>query len=119
MQSDSNTSAQHSALSNPNDTSMDSSIAAVTTGLDNKAQGAGGNLSSDGKPSSPGLSMQSSSAEDLDLSRVQRNAETLKQIDSFLPANSSVMDSRANKVIDDLDWTVPEFQDSPSILALE
>jgi hypothetical protein len=102
MQSDSNTSAQHSALSNPNDISMDSSIAVVITGLDNKALGAGESLSSDGKPSSPDLSMQSSSVEDSDLSRDQRNAETGKQIDSFLPANSSVSDFRANKVIEDL-----------------
>ena len=102
MSSDLNTSDQRDAHTNPNETSMDPSIAAFATELDNKSQGAGGNLSSDGKPSSPDLSMQSSSVEDSDLSRDQRNAETGKQIDSFLPASSSVMDSRANKVITDL-----------------
>jgi hypothetical protein len=102
MQSDLNTSDQRNAHINPNETSMDPSIAAFATELDNKSQGSGKNLSSDGKPSSPDLSMQASSVEDSDLSRDHRNAETGKQIDSFLPASSSVMDSRANKVIADL-----------------
>ena len=43
--------------------------------------------------------MQSSSVEDLDPSRDQRNAETVEQIDSYFPADTSVMDSETPELI--------------------
>jgi hypothetical protein len=62
MQSDSNTSTQHNAQTNPNEISVDSSIAAFATETKHDARGVGGNLSSNNgdKPSSPDASMQSS-----------------------------------------------------------
>ncbi len=97
MQSDSNTSTQRNVQTNPNETSVDSSIAAFATETKHDAKGVGRNLSSNDKPSSPDESMQSSSVEDSDLSRDQRNAETVKQINPFFPADSSEMNSRATR----------------------
>ncbi len=79
MQSVSNTSTQREAHTAPSDTSVDSSIAAFATETTHDAKGVGENLSSNSdKPSSPDVSMQSSSVENLDPSRDQRNAETLE-----------------------------------------
>ncbi len=108
MQSDSNTSEQRNAHTNPNDTSMDPSIAAFAMGLDNDAKGLGGNLPPNGKPSSPDVSMQSSSVEKSDLSRNQHNAEAEKQIDSSFPADYSDTNSRIKKVLEELG----RYQDS-------
>jgi hypothetical protein len=116
MQSDSNTSTQRNAQTNPNGTSVDSFIAAFATETKHDAKGVGGNLSSNDKPSSPDASMQSSSVEDSDLSRDQRNAETVKQINPFFPADFSEMNSRANKVIDDLGRYQKSRTHHPSLL---
>ena len=115
MQSDSNTSEQRNAHTNPNDTSMDPSIAAFATGLDNDAKGLGGNLSPNGKPSSPDVSMQSSSVENSDLSRNQRNAEAEKQIDSSFPADYSDTNSRIKEVLKELG----RYQDSRTSLMMK
>jgi hypothetical protein len=129
MQSDLNTSTQRNAHTNPNDTSVDSSIAAFATETKHDAKGVWGtvtyhrtssassllprgtdiphrfrvleNLSfNNDKPSSPDTSMHSSSVEDLDLSRKQQQAEAAEDL---LPlANPSERISRANRVLDDL-----------------
>ena len=108
MQSDSNTSNQRDVHTNPNDTSMDPSIAAFATGLDNDAKGLGENLPPNGKPSSPDVSMQSSLVEKSDLSRNQHNAEAGKQIDSSFPADYSDTNSRIKEVLKELG----RYQDS-------
>ncbi len=46
--------------------------------------------------------MQSSSVEDPDLSRDQRHAEATEQINSYFPADTPEMDSRAQKVLREL-----------------
>ncbi len=74
MQSVLNTATQRDAHIAPSDTSVDSSIAAFAMETMHDAKGVGDNLSSNDKPSSPDASMQSSSVEDSDLSRDQRNA---------------------------------------------
>ena len=102
MQSDSNTSTQRSALTNPSDTSMDPSIAAFATGLDNDTKGLGENLSPSDKTSSPDVSMQSSTVEQSDLPRDQHNAESEELIDSSFPANDSDTNSRSQRVLQEL-----------------
>ncbi len=52
--------------------------------------------------------MQSSSVEDTDQSRDQRNAESVEPIDPFFPAESSEFDFRAKRVLKELD----RFRDS-------
>ncbi len=117
MQSDSNTSTQRNAHTNPNDSSVDSSIAAFATGTKHDAKGVGGNLSfNNDKPSSPDTSMQSSSVEDSDLSRDQRNAETVEPINLSFPADSSETDSRAKRVINDLERYQNSRTHHPSLL---
>ena len=107
MQYDLNTSDQRNAHTNPNETSMDPSIAAFATGLDNDTKGLGENLSPNGKPSSPDVSMQSSSVEKSDLSRNQHNAEA-EQVDSSFPADHSDTNSRIKEVLKELG----RYQDS-------
>ena len=103
MQSDSNNSVQRNAQNNPSDSSVDSSITAFATETKHGTKDVGENSSfNNDKPPSPDVSMQSSSVEGSDLSHDQRNAGAVEQISPFLPADSSQMDSRANKVIDDL-----------------
>jgi hypothetical protein len=103
MQSVLNTSTQREAHTAPSDTSVDSSIAAFATETTHDAKGVGENLSSNsGKPSSPDASMQSSSVENLDPSRDQRNAETVEQIDSYFLADAPEMDSRVQTVLREL-----------------
>ncbi len=102
MQSVLNTSTQRDAHIAPSDTSVDSSIAAFATETTH-AKGVGENLSSNSdKPSSPNASMQSSSVEDFDPSRDQRNAETVEQIDSYFLADTPKMESRIQKVLREL-----------------
>ena len=104
MQSVLNTSTQRNAQTNPNEISVDSSIAAFATETKHDAKGMGENLSSNisDKPSSPDASMQSSLVEDLDPSRDQRNAETVEQINPYFPADSPEMDSRVKTVLREL-----------------
>ena len=105
MQSDSNTSTQRNAHTNPSDSSVDSSITAFATEARQKhdADGVRENLSSNNdKPPSPDASMQSSSVGDTDQSRGQRNVESVEQIDSFFPAESPEFDSRAKRVLKEL-----------------
>ncbi len=80
MQSDSNTSTLHEANTNPNDTSMDPSIAAFAMELEHGAKGKEETLSSNNydKPPSLDASMRSSSVESTDQSRDQRNAESVE-----------------------------------------
>ncbi len=52
--------------------------------------------------------MQSSSVEDTDQSRDQRNAESAEQNDPFFPAESPEFESRAKRVLNELD----RFRDS-------
>ncbi len=100
MQSVLNNSTQRDAHTAPSDTSVDSSIAASATETKHDAKGVGENLSSNSdKPSSPDASMQFSSVEDSDPSCDQRNAETVEQIDSYFPADTSVMDSETPELI--------------------
>ncbi len=109
IQSDSNTSTQRNAQTNPSDSSVDSSITAFATEVKHDAEGVRENFSSNNdKPPSPDASMQSSSVEDTDQSRDQRNAESVEQIDLFFPAESSEFDSRAKRVLKELD----RFRDS-------
>ena len=104
MQSDSNTSTQRNAHTPPNDTSVDSSIAAFAMEAKHDAEGVGKNLSSNNdKPPSPDASMQSSSVENTDQSRDQRNAESAELIDPLFPAEPSKFDSRAKRVLNELD----------------
>jgi hypothetical protein len=107
MQFDSNTSEQRNAHTDSNETSMDPSIAAFATELDNDAKGLGENLSPDGKPSSPDVSTQFSSVEKSDLSHNQHNAE-VEQIDSSFPADYSDKNSRTKEVLKELG----RYQDS-------
>jgi hypothetical protein len=108
MQFDLNTSDQRNAHTNPNETSMNPSIAAFAMGLDNDTKGLGGNLSPNCKLSSPDISMQSSLVEESDLSRNQHNAEAEKQINSSFPADCSVENSRIKGVLKELG----RYQDS-------
>ena len=116
MQSDSNTFTQRNAQSNPSDSSVDSSITAFATETKHDAKGVGDSSFNNDKPLSPDVSMQSSSVEGSDLSHDQRNAGTVEQISPFLPADSSEMDSRANKVIDDLGRYQNSRAHHPSLL---
>ena len=79
MQSVLNTTTQRDAHIAPSDTIVDSSIAAFAMETTHDAKGAGNLSSNSDKPPSPDASMQSSSVEDSDLSRDQRNAETTEQ----------------------------------------
>ena len=98
-----NTSTQRDTNIAPSDGSVDSSIAAFAMETTHDAKGVGGNLSSNsGKPSSPDASMQSSSVEDSDLSRDRRNAENVEQDDSYFPADTPEVNSRAKKVLHEL-----------------
>ncbi len=111
MQSDSNTSTQRNAHTNPSDSSVDSSITAFAMESKQKhdADGVKENLSSNNdKPPSPDALMQSSSVEDTDQSHDQRNAESVEQIDPFFPTESSEFDSRAKRVLNELN----RFRDS-------
>ena len=75
----SNTSTQRDVNIAPSDTSVDSSIAAFAMETTHDAKGVENLSSNSDKPSSPDASMQSSSVEDSDLPRDQRNAETTEQ----------------------------------------
>ena len=106
MQSDSNTSIQRQAHANPNDSSVDSSITAFATDANqmHDAVGMRENLSSNNdRPPSPDASMQSSSVENTDQSPDQRNAESAELIDPLFPAEPSKFDSRAKRVLKELD----------------
>jgi len=95
----SNTSTQRDANIAPSDTSVDSSIAAFAMETTHDAKGVENLSSNSDKPSSPDASMQSSSVEDSDLPRDQRNAETTEQNVSYFPADTPEMDSRAKQVL--------------------
>ena len=117
MQPDSNTSIQRDAHTNPNDTSVDSSIAAFATETKHDVKDVGENLSfNNDKPPSPDVSMQSSSVEGSDLSHDQRNADAVEQINPFLPADSAEMDSRASRVINNLGQYQNSRTHHPSLL---
>ena len=105
MQSDSNTSIQRQARTNPNDSSVDSSITAFATDANqmHDAVGMRENLSSNDRPPSPDASMQSSSVENTDQSPDQRNAESAELIDPLFPAELSKFDPRAKRVLNELD----------------
>ncbi len=63
----------------------------------------GENLSfNNDKLSSPDVSMQSSSAEGFDLSRDQRNAGAVEQINPIFHADSTEFDSRAKRALKEL-----------------
>ena len=98
----SNTSTQRDVNIAPSDTSVDSSIAAFAMETTHDAKGVENLSSNSDKPSSPDASMQSSSVEDSDLPRDQRNAETTEQNVSYFPADTPEMDSRAKKVLREL-----------------
>ena len=61
------------------------------------------NLASNNRPPSPDASMQSSSVENTDQSPDQRNAEFAELIDPLFPAEPSKFDSRAKRVLKELD----------------
>ncbi len=117
MQFDSNTSDQRNAHTNPNEIGVDPSIAAFATGLDNDAKRLGENLSPDGKPSSPDVSMQSSSVEKSDLSHNQHHAGA-EQIDSSFPTDHSGTNSRIKERGSERTWTIPGFENSKPSIAL-
>ncbi len=97
-----NTSTQRDAHIAPSDASVDSSIAAFAMEATHEAKGAENLPSKSDKPSSPDALMQSCSVEDSGLSRDQRHAETTEQNDSYFPADTPEMDSRAQKVLREL-----------------
>ena len=114
MKNVSNTSTQRDANIAPSDASVDSSIAAFAM---HDAKGVGELSSNSDKPSSPAASMQSSSVEDSDLPRDQRNAETTEQNVSCFPANTPELDSRA-KNSSPRTWAIPGLQNPRPSIAL-